>query len=158
MFIITARIPKRRLIGGLATLGCCAAALIAALLLTAGDPVSAAAEVPGMRQEDARIGWLNSRGITVEPQPLRTEELLIPEQFDDRYGDYLALQREQGFEPERYAGRRVTRITYRITNDPEGRRDLSAALLLFKGRIVGGQIQSDDGSILRPLITAQEKN
>ena len=155
MLIITARIPKKRLIGGLATLGCCAVILIAALLVTAAGPVPASAEVPGMRQEDNRIAWLNSRGITVESSPLHTEELLIPEQFDESYGDYLALQREQDFDLEQYAGRRVKRIAYRITNDPEGRRDLSAVILLFKNRIVGGQIQSDDGSVLRPLLPAK---
>ena len=150
MFIITARIPKKRLMAGGLALACCAVVLVAALLIFGGGAVTASAEVSSIRSNDDRVSYLNSLGWTVKTEPVKTEELLIPEAFDESYADYLALQQEQGFDLTQYCGKRVKRYTYQLTNYP-GREDVSAALLVFKNRIIGGQIQSADGVILHGL-------
>ena len=46
------------------------------------------------------------------------EEIRIPEEMDESYRRYLELQAAQGFDLERYAGRRIRRYTYEVTNYP----------------------------------------
>ena len=71
-----------------------------------------------------------------------TEELLIPEEMDESYDDYLALQASQGFDLEQYAGKRVKRYTYEITNYPTGEAGIQAGLLIYKNTVIGGDVLS----------------
>ena len=152
MFIVTARIPKKKLLIGAVTLSCCAVVLAAALLFSLGGrAVTASAEVSNIRNNDDRVAYLTGLGWQVSGEPVHTEELLIPDTFDESYNDYLSLQSEQGFNLSRYCGKRVKRYIYQITNHPDGRENIQAALLIYKNRIIGGQVQSADGSILHGL-------
>lgn len=152
MFIVTARIPKKRLLIGATTVLCCAAVIATALILTVGGrAVTAAAEVSHIRDNDDRVAYLNELGWQVSAEPVSTEELLIPDAFDESYTDYLALQSQQGFDLTRYCGKRVKRYTYQITNYPDNPDGVQAVLLIYKNRIIGGQLQAADGSFTLPL-------
>ena len=87
MFIVTARIPKKRLLTGAAVLACCAVAVVTALILSAGRPAAASAGLSSVRSNDDRVAQLNSMGWTVLTSPVKTEELLIPEVLDESYND-----------------------------------------------------------------------
>ena len=142
MLIITARIPKRRLIAGTAAaLFCLMAAIAGTAMHLSGQAAAASAEVKGIRGNDKRVEYLEGLGWQVSEQPIATEELLIPETFDDSYAGYLT----------RYCGERVKRYTYEITNYPTGEAGVQAALLIYKGRIIGGQVQAADGNFLHGL-------
>ncbi len=152
MIIVTARVPKKRLLAGGITLLCCCAVVAAALIFTSGRqtmPVSA--EVKNIRTNDDRLAYLSGLGWQVSPQPIATEELLIPEQFDESYAGYLKLQQDQGFDLSQYQGKRVKRYTYQLTNYPSQAEPVQIALLVYKNRVVGGQIQSASGSFLHGL-------
>lgn len=151
MIIFTARVPKRRLLAGGAAALCCVFAVLAFALTLGGRAVAASAEVKNVRDNDDRLAYLNGLGWQVSPQPIATEELLIPEQFDDSYAGYLQLQRDQGFDLTQYKGRRVKRYTYQLTNYPSQDEPVQIALLIYKNRVVGGQIQSSSGSFLHGL-------
>lgn len=156
MFIMTARIPRQRLMAGTITLLCCCLVVIAALALTAGRrAVAASAEVSNIRSNDDRVAYLTGLGWQVAPQPIGSEELQIPASFDESYADYLALQSGQGFDLTRYCGKRIRRYTYEITNYPSGETPVQAALLVYKNRIIGGQIQAADGSFIHGLTMPQ---
>ena len=71
-----------------------------------------------------------------------TEELLIPKEMDASYDDYLALQSGQGFDLSKYAGKRVKRYTYEITNYPTGETGILANLLIYKNTVIGGEVLS----------------
>jgi len=152
MFIITARLPKKRVLaGGAAALCCC---ILAALALASGlgrGAVAVSAEVKNIKSNDDRLAYLNGLGWQVSPQPIATEELLIPEEFDDSYAGYLKLQEDQGFDLGRYRGKRVKRYTYQLTNYPTQDEPVQIALLIYKNKVVGGQIQSSSGSFLHGL-------
>ena len=110
MIIVTAHIPKKKLLaGGITALCCCAAVVIALIFTLGGRAVTASAEVKHIRTNDDRLAYLNGLGWEVSLQPIATEELLIPKQFDDSYADYLKLQEDQGFDLARYCGKRVKR-------------------------------------------------
>ena len=151
MFIVTARIPKRRLLAGAAALGCCALAALVLTFTLGGRAVAASAEVKNVKDNDDRLGYLAGLGWQVSPQPIATEELLIPQEFDDSYRDYLKLQEDQGFDLTQYKGRRVKRYTYQLTNYPARDEPVQISLLIYKNRVVGGQIQSSSGSFLHGL-------
>lgn len=156
MFIMTARIPKKRLLAGAITTLCCCLAVIVALALTLGQrAVTTAAEVSNIRDNDDRIAYLAGLGWQVSAQPISTEELLIPETFDESYASYLALQSEQGFDLTNYCGKRIKRYVYEITNYPTGEDAVQAALLVYRNRVIGGQVQSASGSFVHSLAMPQ---
>ena len=133
-------------------MACCCAVVAAALLISLGDrSVTASAEASGLHSNEERISYLNELGWQVSDSPATVEELLIPESFDESYGNYLALQSDQGFDLTRYAGRRIKRYTYEITNYPESEVSVQAALLIYRGKVIGGQLQAADGSFVLPL-------
>ena len=142
MFIVTARLPKKRLL----TVGTILLCLCAVLLGWRSAPDSAAASAPaelrGVRDNEDRIHFLQSLGWEVSDQPVLEEELLIPEEFDHSYTDYLALQTGQGFDLTQYCGKRVTRYTYEITNYPTGQEGVQVSILIYKNRVIGGEVVS----------------
>lgn len=151
MFIVTARLPKKRLLAGAAAALCCAFAVLAFTLTLSGRAVAASAEVRNVKSNDDRLAYLNGLGWQVSAQPIATEELLIPQEFDDSYAGYLKLQADQGFDLTQYQGKRVKRYTYQLTNYPSQAEPVQIALLIYKNRVIGGQIQSSSGSFLHGL-------
>ena len=141
--IVTAKLPRRRL-----TLGVAAAALLCccAIALNFGQwkEVSASAlpNPKGVRSNQDRIDYLSAYGWQVSEEPLATQELLIPDEMDDSYSEYLALQNSQGFDVQKYAGKRVKRYTYEVLNYPTGETGVQANLLICKNTVIGGEVLS----------------
>lgn len=151
MFIVTARLPKKRLLAASAAALCCVFAVLAFTLTLGGRAVAASAEVKNVKTNDDRLAYLNGLGWQVSPQPLATEELLIPEEFGESYQGYLKLQADQGFDLTQYRGKRVKRYTYQLTNYPAQDEPVQVALLIYRGKVVGGQVQSSSGSFVHGL-------
>lgn len=146
MFIWTAKLHRGKLIAGAVAIAllCGAAVLVSGVLSARGvDAVSPSPASPkGVKTNEDRVAYLESYGWQVSPDPLSVEELLIPEEFDETYDQYLALQTDQSFDLTKYRGRRVKRYTYEITNYPTGETGIQAGLLLYKNTVVGGEILS----------------
>ncbi len=151
MIIYTARLPKKRLLAAGAAALCCLFAVLTFTLTLSGRAVAVSAEVKNVKTNDDRLAYLNGLGWQVSSQPIATEELLIPEEFDDSYQGYLALQAGQGFDLTQYKGKRVKRYTYQLTNYPTQAEPVQIALLIYKNKVIGGQIQSSSGSFLHGL-------
>lgn len=144
MFIFTAKVPRRKLALGvtLAALACCC---LFALDLGPSPAQAAAASAPGVkgvRTNQDRVDFLRSFGWEVAEEPLATQEMVIPQELDDSYAQYIDLQRQQGFDLERYAGKRAKRYTYEILNYPSGETGVQANLLLYKTTVIGGEVLS----------------
>lgn len=146
MLIVTAKIPRRKLaLWALAAAALCCCALLVNLntLRTAQGLETAAVISPkGIKTNEDRIAYLGEYGWQVKEEPLSTQELIIPREFDETYTDYLTLQSEQGFDLEKYAGKRVKRYTYEITNYPTGEQGVQVNLLMSKHTVVGGEVLS----------------
>ena len=148
MFIVTARIPKRRLISICAgLLCCCIAAISGAIYNHLSLTTSATTEIKGMRDDTQRTAYLEGLGWSVAPTPVSVETLLVPEEFDSSYDEYLALQTAQGFDLLPYCGKKITRYTYEITNYPTGESGVQASLLIYKNTLIGGEIFSSSSNI-----------
>ena len=145
MLIVTAKLPKRKLTLGLAAavlLCCCAIALNFSQWTGWEVSASALPSPKGVRSNQDRIDYLSAYGWQVSEEPLATQELLIPEEMDDSYTEYLALQNGQGFDLQKYAGKRVKRYTYEVLNYPTGETGVQANLLICKNTVIGGEVLS----------------
>ena len=144
MFIITAKVRKGRIAAVAAAAAVVCGVLVAAagLLGGRGAAASAAVSPKGVRTNEDRIAYLGSYGWTVSEEPVSVEELIIPEEFDETYSQYLDLQASQGFDLTEYAGKRVKRYTYQVTNYPTGETDIQAGLLIYKTTVSGGDVLS----------------
>ena len=144
MFILTAKLKRERLIAGAAAVAalCAVVAIAVGVISVRGGMVSASADQKGVKTNEDRVAYLESFGWTVEPEPLAVEELLIPEEFDETYTQYLELQGSQGFDLTQYCGKRVKRYTYVITNYPTGETGVQAGLLIYKNTVIGGDVLS----------------
>lgn len=153
MLIVTARIPRRRLMaGGISALCCCLVLVVALVLSLNQGAVPASSTIHQMDENENRVAYLQQLGWTVGDAEPVTQELLIPETLDESYESYLALLREQGFALEQYCGEHVQRYVYSITNHPSGRSDVQAVLLVCDGTLIGGHVQAQDGSFVSTLM------
>lgn len=146
MFIWTARLCRGKIAAGIAAalVLCGAVALVGGALSARGvDAVSPTPASPkGVKTNEDRVAFLESYGWQVSPEPVAVEELLIPEEFDETYDQYLALQTGQGFDLSKYRGKRVKRYTYDVSNYPTGETGVQAGLLIYKNTVIGGEILS----------------
>ena len=145
MLIVTAKVPRRKLAFGVALaalLCCCALALNLSSGAVREVGGSAAPDPKGVKSNQDRVDYLATYGWEVVQEPLATQELIIPEKMDESYDEYLALQGEQGFDLAKYAGKRVKRYTYEITNYPTGEVGVQVNLLIYKNTVIGGEVLS----------------
>lgn len=138
MFIFSFRMPFRRIATISVVLALALLVLIYGLLLRPSAP---AHPLAGGTEEE-RLGFLSSWGWEVSPAGGWVEEVQIPGTFDEVYGNYNQMQLEQGFDLEKYAGERVRRYSYPLTNYPNSGDDIRANLLVYRGKIIGGDISS----------------
>lgn len=148
MFIWTAKVNRKKILLALAAVVCASAAVVA-LLGDRGAAVSAAVSPKGIKTEEDRVDYLRQWGWQVEPQAALVEELELPEQFGEEYSQYLELQTSQGFDLAKYAGKRIRRYTYEVLNYPTGETGVSAHLLIYRNRVIGGEVMG--GSFLHGL-------
>ncbi|MCI8478612.1 MAG: DUF4830 domain-containing protein [Oscillospiraceae bacterium] len=145
MFIFTAKVSRRRLLAGAAAAAfLCGAIVVAASLLQGKDTVVSTGGTAKLRSDEDRVAYLEQYGWQVIPEPVSVEELIIPEEFDETYSQYLELQNSQGFDLSQLKGKRVKRYTYEITNYPTGETGVLAGLLIYRNAVVGGDVLSSD--------------
>jgi len=87
-----------------------------------------------------RIAFLEEFGYQVEETPIEVAEVEVPKKFDSVYEKYNDVQRAQGLNLKRYAGKTVTRYTYKIKNYSNAHGDVLANILIYKNSIVAGDV------------------
>ena len=90
---------------------------------------------------EERVAYLQSLGWEVEQTPILEQEITLPKEFPDVLNQYNELQRQQGFDLEEYAGKKLTLYTYRITNHPDA-EEADASLYVYRSTLVGGDVHS----------------
>ena len=133
----------------MAILVLCIAVVAVAFFFVSKQGVEAAKEAQmNLRAATAeeRIAYLSQFGWSVEQDPVEVSEVILPETFDDTYAQYHELQKAQGFDLSVYAGKRVKRWIYRVTNYPgyENADCIQATLLIYDGQVIGGDVCSTE--------------
>lgn len=155
MVILTAKLSKGKLIGIVAA----AAALVLLIVFLANRGTGTAIETAAPKKLDtpeSRIEYLSSLGYTVASEPVRTQEVLIPKEWNEIYEQYAAIQSTQGFKLSKYKGKHAMQYVYEITNWPEGGTEpVYATLLCCKGKLIAGELtRNGPDGFLRPLLSA----
>lgn len=148
MMIMTAKVDIKKTILILAAI----AALILALILLMGEKDAAQTSAPAEGSNDARVQFLKDFGWDVTTSPTESGRVKIPEQTTEVFDRYNALQKSQGYDLSQYAGKTAMRYVYRINNYPGATEPVYATLLIYKNKIIGGDItDTTAGGHIRPL-------
>ncbi len=119
------------------------------------QPVAAAGEVSEdvetiryekIKSNEERIAFLAQFGWEVTAEPVESTTVTIPKEFDKVFAAYNELQRTQGLDLTEYGGRTVERYTYTVTNYNGYEGAVLANLLVFRGRVIGGDVCSADAA------------
>jgi len=97
-----------------------------------------------IKDNSSRIKFLEQFGWTVEEEPCEEAEITIPDEFDKIMNSYNELQKRQGLNLTKYKKKTLTRYTYKITNYPNYSGTVYANIILYKNRVVAGDICSAD--------------
>lgn len=91
-----------------------------------------------------RINFISQFGWEVKETPVEEVEVAVPESFDKVYLGYNEMQKEQGLNLSKYKGKTVTRYTYEVTNYPDYDGTVYISLLVYKDKVIGGDVCSAD--------------
>ena len=90
------------------------------------------------------LDFISGYGWEVISEPDDVREVVIPAEFDDVYNNYNDIQLSQGYDLKKYAGERVKKWCFTITNYPghEDQDYIKINILVFEGQVIGGDVCS----------------
>ena len=136
MMVMTAKVDMKKVMLGLAAV----AALILSLILLLGGGDAAETAAPAVSDNDSRVQFLKDFGWDVTTSPVESSQVRIPEESSQVFDRYNALQKSQGYDLSKFAGKKVMRYVYKINNYPGATEPVYATLLVYKNEIIGGDI------------------
>lgn len=94
--------------------------------------------------------YVASFGVLTDAETLIIDEVIIPNEFNDVYESYNAVQKGQGFDLELYKGRTLSRYTLKVTNYSDKTKEVFVEVLTYNQRVVAADIYctDSDGFIL----------
>ena len=136
MMVMTAKVDFKKIMLGLIA----AAALILALILLLGGNDTTQTAAPALSANDGRVKFLTDFGWDVTTSPAESGRVRIPDQPSEVFDRYNTLQKGQGYDLSKYAGKTVMRYVYKINNYPGATEPVYATLLVYKNQIIGGDV------------------
>ena len=148
MFICTVRAQTVRFAGVL----CLALAILfgVAVIADAGAAIVPPEETvetvsfSRVKTDEDRLKLLTDLGWKTTGEVVEEESFTRPETFDRVLLGYNEIQKDQGLDLTRYRKKKVTRYTYEITNYPDYEGRVYANLIVWRGRVIAGDISSAD--------------
>ena len=127
MIVFAAKVSVRKIVVGVLAVGLVLVGAAALLPKTAEADTAVSAEGAALsaklKTNEDRVALLTACGWSVESEPVGTQEVQIPDTFDEVYEQYNAIQQAQGLDLTPYQGKRATLYTYALTAYPTGGRD-----------------------------------
>lgn len=112
-----------------------------------------------IKTNDDRVDFLEQFGWTVSETPVAEENVTIPDAFDKIMLSYNEFQRQMGLDLAKYKGKKVNRYTYEVTNYPEYEGRVYANLLIYRNKVIGGDICSADSKgFLQTFVKNDKQN
>ena len=152
MFICSIKGTTLKLWGIIALAIAAVTALIIAL--PGGEAIAAGSIFEGngsvrydkIKTEGARMDFLRQFGWEVGDACVEEVEVQIPADFDKILNAYNEIQKSQGLDLSKYKGKTVQRYTYEIKNYPDYDGTVYANIIIYKNRVIGGDVYSADVS------------
>ena len=135
MMVMTAKVDLKKIMLALAAV----AALIVALILLLGDGKDAT-QTAALSSNDGRVAFLKSFGGEVTTSPRESGLVKIPSEESEAFRRYNALQKSQGYDLSKFAGKNVMRYVYQVNNFPGATDPVYATVLVYKKEIIGGDV------------------
>ena len=137
MMFMTAKVDLKKIAW---ILGAIVAVIIAAVLIFGGGGETQTTGAPAVTNNDARVGFLKNFGWEVTNSPTESSQVRIPENTSEVFERYNELQKSQGYDLSRYAGKNVMRYVYKVNNYPNATEPVYATVLVYKNQVIGGDI------------------
>lgn len=90
------------------------------------------------------VSFLSQFGWEVNAEPVEIKDVTVPAEFDKVFSAYNEMQKEQGLNLSKYKNKEVTRYTFTVTNYPNYVGTVYANVLVYRNRVIGGDICSAD--------------
>ena len=135
MMVMTAKVDLKKIMLALAAV----AALIVALILLLGDGKDAT-QTAARSSNDGRVAVLKSFGWEVTTSPRESGQVKIPSEESEAFRRYNALQKSQGYDLSKFAGKNVMRYVYQVNNFPGATDPVYATVLVYKKESIGGDV------------------
>ncbi len=97
-----------------------------------------------VKNDDDVERFLTQFGWQVGAQPHETAEVIIPAEFDKIFTAYNEIQKQQGLNLSGYKRKTVKRYTYVIENYPDYEGTVYANVLVYRNKVIGGDVCSAD--------------
>ena len=136
MMVMTAKVDMKKTVIAL----CCVVAVIVAIILCAGGTDTQATSAAPVSNNDGRVQFLKGFGWEVSATPTESSQVRIPEQTSEVFDRYNQLQKSQGYDLSKLAGKNAMRYVYQISNYPGATDPVYATVLVYKNQIVGGDV------------------
>jgi len=139
MMVMTAKVDLKKIMLALTAV---AALILALILLFTGEQQPQTAQTAALTasSNDGRIKFLTDFGWDVTTSPVESGQVKIPAEISEVFDRYNALQKSQGYDLSKYAGKNVMRYVYKINNYPGATEPVYATLLVHKNQIIGGDV------------------
>ena len=120
------------------------ALVLLALLLAVGSAAGGVKLLGGdaVSTAEKRAAYLAGYGWEVDAASEQVQQILIPERFSAVYETYNQLQKQQGWDLSKFAGRSCTLYSYTVTNYPDPEQTVIADLYVFKNKVIAGDVHS----------------
>ena len=150
MMVMTAKVDLKKII---LIIAAAAVFLLAAILLLDGSKDGASPTAgPAVSANDGRVQFLKNFGWEVTTSPTESGQVKIPEESSEAFDRYNTLQKGQGYDLSRYAGKKVMRYVYQVNNYPGATAPVYATLLVHRDQVIGGDVtDTSPGGKLRGL-------
>ncbi len=99
-----------------------------------------------IKTNENRLEFLSQFGWDAGTEAVEEVEVRIPTDFDKVMNSYNEVQKAQGLDLAKYKGKTATRYTYQINNYPDYEGTVYANIIVYKNRVIGGDICSSDVS------------
>ena len=137
MMVMTAKLNLKKI---LMILAAAAAVILSLILLMGGGGEAEPTAAPAVSGNDARVQFLRDNGWEAAEAPTESSRVKVPGQTSQIYERYNNLQKSQGYDLSKYAGKKVMRYVYELRNYPGATAPVYATLLVYKDQIIGGDI------------------
>ena len=117
------------------------ALVLTGIVLSAGAPPSPFSHKKITDTNDIPA-FLGSFNWSCDVLQCTEQKTVLPQQFDDTFIAYNAIQLQQGCDLTKYAGKEVTVYTLPVTNYPDYGGNVLATIIVYRGKVIGGDIHA----------------
>lgn len=156
MMIMTAKVDMKKIA---IILTAVVGVILAIVLLFGGKGDATQTAATTVSGNDSRVQLLEGFGWQVTETPVQSGQVKIPEESNEVFDRYNALQKSQGYDLSQFAGKTVMRYVYQINNFPGATEPVYATLLVYKNQIIGGDITDTSAKgVVQGLLKQAENN